>query len=206
MSIEQQKLDPVAEAYRELNFRLNHDGELIKLSRNRIPMGLQELDPVLVRQPGFMKFVDEQGWPTEFEDIIKFAPTFQSDEEFLSLLSAQGDNFKNWISQEPNEDRGFDMNKYYGSYPAVLRANVIAPEFMDSLRIAYNSLPKVRQHPSKEILHSPEAELVVRSAHVAYRLLSRLIKVDDDDRHSMLVLGRIDEPAPITDAGEYLSR
>jgi len=206
MNIEQQELDPVADAYRELNFRLNHDTQLLKLSRERIPISFRELDPVLVRQPGFTKFVEEQGWPTQSEDLITFAPTFESDEEFLGLLSSHADNFKNWISQEPNEDKKFDINKYYGSYPAVLRANVIAPEFMDALRIAYNSLPKARQHPEYETFHSPEAELVVSSAHVAYRLLSRLIKVDDDDRHSKLVLGRIDEPAPITDAGEYLSR
>lgn len=206
-----------ADAYRTLQFHLNHDQELNQLTRDTRPMSVHELQPTIATSKEFRDVVTAYGWPERHVDTMKPAAVFMNDDEFREAftegIEINGEdvylnNFKEWIRQKPNQDSGFNLDKLYGSLPAVQRGMVIAPEFLNALRTAYCSLPKrpIQVHPDVETLSSPEAELVVSAAHLAYRLYGRLIKHDDDSTHMKKMLGGSEHMTTIDDAGKYLAR
>lgn len=215
MSHELIEKDKLAEAYQVLNM-LNHDERLSGFVENQGPLELDELDEDILRSEAFRQFVDEYGWPTAAEDgEIAPLPTFEDDGQFLEAFTQGADvdgrnyylnNFKVWLGSEPNTERFSGGTQFYGSAPPLLRAYAIAPEFMEALRTAYDSLPKRTHYPAPEALASPEGALVVRGAHTAYKLLGRLIKTDDRQTHAKILFGKDSTSGePVDDAATYLA-
>jgi len=204
----------LAEAYQVLNTAA-HDEQLQALAMRSGPLEMSELAPELRNSEAFREFVNEFDWPNELEDSsIEPLPRF-TDEQFLGALSSEGvtidgryyqvNNFKVWLSVEPNVKRFSKNQDIYGANPALLRAYAIEPEFMTALRTAYNALPKV-VYPTDAALYSPEGELVVRGAHIAFRLLGRIMKVNDEYLHSRILFGDSEGAEPIARAWSTLFR
>ena len=209
--------DLLADAYQTLQ-RYSLDAEFQSIFIERGPLTIGEVDPSLRQSEAFTSFVGEYGWPSNKEDgEITPVPTFESDEHFLEAFTSGTEvdgeryflnNFKMWIAAMPNTDRFKGISEMYGTNPALLRANVLVPDFMAALREAYMALPKVTYYPSDETLQLPEAELVVGASHDAYRLLSRLLKASDTQLQADILLGKragSNEREPITDAATTLS-
>lgn len=213
MSHELIEKDKLAEAYQVLNM-LNHDERLNKFLDNEGPLELAELDEDLLQSETFRQFVMEYGWPTAAEDgEIVPPPTFEDDEQFLGAFTHGTEvngqnyylnNFKVWLASEPNTEQFSGGTQFYGSAPPLLRAYAVVPEFMEALRVAYDSLPKRTYYPTADALASREGELVVHGAHMAYKLLGRLIKTDDRRTHAKILFGE-GSGDPIDDAATYLA-
>ncbi len=205
----------LADSYRYLN-TLEYDENLESYLHHTGPLTIAELPREVQQSEQFQSFVDSYGWPNNIEDSdIAPLPVFESDEQFreafLHGTMIDGrlynlNNFKCWISQEPNEDSGYHPNKMYGSRPALLRAYIVAPELMEAVRVAYMALPKRAHFPSVEAMESREAELVVKGAHSAYQLLGRLIKTTDEQTHIKMLYGASDEGQLVDDAASHLSQ
>ncbi len=144
--------------------------------------------------------VAEFGWPSKLADsLIEPVQNFPSNRAFLNSLKpinpiegeagplhiASG-HFFNLISvlpiDEPQEaKRGIDLS---GLYPVVHRAHAVAPDFFGNLAHVLN---KLRERYSivgetdflYEELLKPQNDEVVEAMHMAYRIMGRLIKVDD---------------------------
>lgn len=215
MSHEVIENDTLAEAYQTLN-AASRDEHLNALIEGEGPLELTELDEDIRQSEAFEQFVEEYGWPTASEDgQITPAPQFKDDDQFLDAFTHRTkvdnrvyylNNFKVWIAAEPNTERFSEARQLYGAAPALLRAYIIAPEFMEAVRVAYTSLPKEAYYPSAKTLDSPEGELVVHGAHMAYKLLGRLIKTDDRRTHAKILFGKDSTSGePIDDAATYLA-
>lgn len=209
----------LADAYRVLNNSV-HDEKLLALTEETGPLQMSELDGDVRQSEAFREFVTEFDWPTVLEDgAITPSVRFKDDHDFLDAFKPLDDerekgqpylnNFKVWLSLEPSSEL-FNPDKMpdvYAAKPALHRAYVVAPEFMGSLRVAYNSLdrPRWSNYPDRESFESNESELVLRGAHLAYQLLGRLLKTTDPDLESMTLFGKHSDTR-ITDAMTELAK
>ena len=204
----------LADAYQVLNNSLS-DEKLLALADGEGPLQVSELDADLRSSEAFHAFVAEFGWPNTIEDGNIVPTPHMNDVTFYRALTGGIEiderdyylnNFKVWMSVEPSSAAytGGSVTDVYAAKPALHRAYVVAPEFMLALRIAYTSLPKLASFPDAQTLASSEGELVVKSAHIAYRLIERLLKATDPDLERRILFNTHSD-IRITDAAIALS-
>jgi hypothetical protein len=172
--------------------------------------------------PEILRAAELLGWPEETEPIGNVVE-YENDGEFFHYFienpndSDKGlNNFHMFLSAQPARldekgvgiglDEGLDngsvrIDDYaYGTAPFLIRAHAAFPKLMGATHEAMRSFRTFR-----EAVNYPE---VVRAAHMTYRLLPRVMMVDDNERQQY-VLG-METPLPDTpillDAHDRLRR
>lgn len=89
------------------------------------------------------------------------------------------------------------MDDPYKVEPVVYRAMFVAPELMDGLRYLLNNTPEGTiddfndnwTNLTKAVLQSPDGPTFKRAAHLAYRLMGRLVKPTDKQTQGGIMFG-----------------
>lgn len=190
--------EPFERARRELEVAV-YDRELIDYADG---YGLLTLDRIsgerLMSARIYQLAYGEDDWPREDEDSLLTLtpmPEFQTDKEFIASLCPEDQygktflatsHFFTMLSQQPRQegDHLATPLNYYGYYPVVHRAHALAPELFDSLSVVLSELSDQYKRVAKddELRQVIEMEgniAIQRAMHMAYRIMGRLIKVND---------------------------
>jgi hypothetical protein len=168
------------------------------------PLSMDELrtvegGPMIMKSEEFRMLFSAVGWPNHLEDGAIRPSRQYDDESFRAALtreySIDGISLNNFplrlsankaelhqtagkVELHSNETSFAD--NMYGGLPYVLRAYALAPAFMQSLH------ERVRCSDGKSaefIARDPE---LAQNAHMAYRLLGRLMKITDNETYFRL--------------------
>ena len=181
------------------------------------------VSPLVQRGDKFQTVFATYGWPNKMQDhLIEPVITYESDNDFIdSLKGISGQDHKlisayflTLLQIAPDNEPPINhiMAEAVGNYPALHRAYAIAPDLFDNLRVVlrelvkqYRELPPLDEDHLYEAITAEENQDVAMAMHMAYRILGRLLKVDDRKWvHSTITSEGELEFTPILNADEEL--
>ena len=181
-----------------------HDEGLIALAEEPGPLYIEELPSSVVSNEHFQALLHQVGWPDRVNAAELIPQEYATDEAFWDALCNKGNpltlnNLINELIQEPRDH----FEGPYGYMPASHRLNLVAPEFMRVLRPALGA-EWDRIADAWGLAYKSSPADIQAAAHLAYKLLCRLI-TEDDARKKLAFLGLDgrNEP-PVTSIGDYL--
>lgn len=215
-----QSLDMIARANLS---EIVKNSEYLGYAKAQHPLMLNMVDPSKVATDEFAEVFQKYRWPDE-HDMVKIVgrtKTYENDRDFLYHLRVYSDepkdegkhlnNFNVWLRTEPQEE--FDptllQSSAYGMQPALHRAYAIAPDLMENVQTffseTYNRF-KGRPEEMNEFLGKPENADAIRAAHMTYRILGRLFKVQDEKLQLDQMFGDATSAQPLTDVHKALTK
>lgn len=169
------------------------------------PLTLDQLDPNLVADVGFQAELERVGWPTQEDSVIEPVHAYRDAGDFVRALCYSHhpqylNNLNAILCAVPTDT--FEFGNIYGAYHALRRANLLAPELFKSIHDLFSESYGTCGSELTAILQ--ENELVASQVWKAFKILGRLVAVDDRTREVQQVNSGF-LPSPITSAQEYLS-
>lgn len=203
LSLEDVEADPTLTANQKFELARTWLDENVDIRRYKAyadgmgPLTAKAVYPSIAQGEAFMQMQEELGWPESTDDTV-LPPLAYSDDEFRIQLFEQPsrtliageegakrneralNNFLQFMRSKPIEIGGSaGLENVYGMMPFVRRANMMAPEFFQAVRIAANAFNMAEQDVAKERLAEPENAKVLAAMNMAYRIMGRLIKPND---------------------------
>lgn len=199
-----EQIDPYEAALETIAAQLgNH--ELLDYALGEGPLTLKDLSDDALERVTMAGIVYE--WPTADDAVIKPTKKY-TDETFLQNLFEKP-SFTPWVmpylseaelneQTERNEyalnnfilylraspadasDMASNMANVYGESPVVHRADALAPELFDALRVIMNGFKLSEQKYARTFLEMPMNADVVTALHMSYQIMGRLLKVSDE--------------------------
>lgn len=199
-----EQIDPYEAALETIAAQLgNH--ELLDYALGEGPLTLKDLSDDALERVTMAGIVYE--WPTADDAVIKPTKKY-TDETFLQNLFEKP-SFTPWVmpylseaelneQTERNEyalnnfilylraspadasDMASNMANVYGESPVVHRADALAPELFDALRVIMNGFKLSEQKYARTFLEMPMNTDVVTALHMSYQIMGRLLKVSDE--------------------------
>lgn len=199
-----EQIDPYEAAMETIAAQLSNH-ELLDYALGEGPLTMKDLSGDALERVTMAGIVYE--WPTADDAVIR--PTRKyTDETFIENLFEQpsftpgvtqylsgaelnkqkqrnADALNNFIlylraSPADGSDMGSDMTNVYGKSPVVHRADALAPELFDALRVIMTSFKLSEQRYMRSFLEMPMNADLVTALHMSYQLMGRLLKVSDE--------------------------
>ncbi len=172
------------------------------------PLTIAEVDPEVRRSEEFHRVVQQYNWPNQLVDgTIEPVHTYESAEDFVKALRTRDhdhylNNLNAIFASTPVHE--LDISNIYGIYHVLHRAHVIAPDLFEGLRVLFKEHWSMnRQDELTAILE--QNEVLANQTWKAFRILGRLIKVDDLTQElRMIPFAQAVDPEPIESAQKYL--
>ena len=188
----------------------------IEYAHGRGPISIDDVPADIQVGTNFLEVVEKYDWPSAEDAGIE--PTLDyNDKDFIANLFLQpsgvirgpNDTDKSYQDKShralnnfmavirsvpinnPREAKG--LEGLYGLMPVVHRANVLAPDLFDAVREALSAFEMGDQDFARARLSMPESQDIVMCLNIAYRIMGRLLKVND-------------RAEPITSAHDALTR
>lgn len=186
----------VAKAKLDHQVRTSYD--LLEYSQGKGPLSIGLVASTIAYSEEFRNVVGKVDWPNAKDSVIEPASDFTTAAEFMSYLKndelsdtpkqLSSAYFLNFLRIAPQNKPPHELAiaEGIGVHPVVARADVLAPEFFRSLRVVMNSL--VDQHrvfrgesfdQLAQTLLDEEDQVTLEAMYRAYRIMSRLLKVED---------------------------
>ena len=199
-----EQIDPYEAAMETIAAQLSNH-ELLDYALGEGPLTLKDLSDDALERVTMAGIVYE--WPTADDAVIK--PTRKyTDETFLQNLFEKPsftpgvmpylseaelneqterneyalNNFILYLRASPADasDMASNMANVYGESPVVHRADALAPELFDALRVIMNGFKLSEQKYARTFLEMPMNADVVTALHMSYQIMGRLLKVSDE--------------------------
>ena len=199
-----EQIDPYEAAVETIAAQLSNH-ELLDYALGEGPLTLKDLSDEALERVTMAGIVYE--WPTADDAVIKPTKKY-TDETFLQNLFEKP-SFTPWVmpylseaelneQTERNEyalnnfilylraspadasDMASNMANVYGESPVVHRADALAPELFDALRVIMNGFKLSEQKYARTFLEMPMNADVVTALHMSYQIMGRLLKVSDE--------------------------
>ena len=199
-----EQIDPYEAAMETIAAQLSNH-ELLDYALGEGPLTLKDLSDDALERVTMAGIVYE--WPTADDAVIKPTKKY-TDETFLQNLFEKP-SFTPWVmpylseaelneQTERNEcalnnfilylraspadasDMASNMANVYGESPVVHRADALAPELFDALRVIMNGFKLSEQKYARTFLEMPMNADVVTALHMSYQIMGRLLKVSDE--------------------------
>lgn len=198
------------------------NADYITYAQPRIPLMLNAVNQEQAATDEFSNMFHKYRWPDEHDKEMITGKTkiYENDREFLYYLRVYSDepeerdkylnNFNVWLRTKPQEE--FDpvnmQDATYGMQPALHRAYAIAPDLMENLQVFFSQSYekfKGRADEMTEFLAQPTNADVIKAAHMAYRILGRLVKHTDQILQMDNMYSKPEVAKPIIDVHKALT-
>lgn len=177
------------------------DPELVDYAQGNGLLQMTDIAPARREAEQLEAVVDLYGWPALPEDgIIEPVHNYPNSLTFLDSLCPDDEYgarhirssvFYSMLVQKPllEMETGGKGVWTYGLMPVLHRAHALSPELFDNLRVVLATLSEryggiYDEDNLRDELEMAHNESVRRAMHMAYRIMGRLIKVDDPVRFS----------------------
>lgn len=175
-------------------------------AEGRGPLTVGEIDPAIATSDDFLDILATYEWPSPLDATIEPPFEYGAAQDFVTCLRGDSDkgpylnNLNAFFASTPTNE--FVTHNMYGSAPVMHRAYAIAPDLFSGIHDLYaSSRPVVDRANLSRIMK--ENTGVATSLYNAFFVLSRLIKVGDQDTH-MKMIDKNDKADPVVSAQRYL--
>lgn len=209
-----------AEAHQQLEQVVVNE-QIIEFADGSGPLTLARLPREVLNDQRIKDAMARDGWPSLADQLIEGVEHFETSKDFIDSLKPVDGEYgpRNLYASNVMHLVGYPVingkaeitstESLTGLTPVVHRAHAVAPELFDNLQIVIGKMfDRFRVNGDTDYLYDEllqsQNQHVCDALHMAYKIMGRLVKVDDNEWVDRVFGHSEGDRPPILHAGTYL--